>query len=441
MALSAVVPLNEFGFAQVIEAQEKAGVLRVSVNDDIYHNVVHPDLRDLLVLDANGEPVPYIIQGNDRKGKTTRLAPVPFFPLMGDGKVGLDEFKVHITRNKKGDVKSVKTSREGFEADGVVGYLLDLNQVTQPVDRIVLKWQGNGKNYLKSITVSGSVNINSWQLIHDEVLIGRIEQNDHTFIFDSVDIGGNRFRQIHISWEDLGTPLVLSDVNLLISGSALAKRQWKTVTPAEVSEAKAYEFDTSASYPVDRVHPVNQPIGTAIRYRLYSKPVSNSDWQMVGEYDYYKQNVNGKQVESLPAIVPVSRDRFWKMEIIDETGAGRKIKPGLNIGWAADQILLKAEAGKEYTIAYGHAGSLSKEMDAREFITLNKNSEVRDIVPGKRIELAGNRSIDVSSSSIQDEFFTEWLKWLLLIAGLLILLLLAAKFLARPGGKNSNSAN
>jgi hypothetical protein len=431
LVLGETIPVKEFEFTQVIAAQAKPGILRVTINDDIYQNVVHPDLRDVVILDTNGNPAPYIVQGNERTGKTTQLTPVPFFALMGDDKVGLDEFKVHITRNKKGDVKSVNTSREGYQSDDVVGYLLDLNQVTRPVDRIILKFQNNGKDKLRGITVSGSVNLKAWQLIHDEVLIGRIEHNDQVLIIDSVGLGGKKFRQIHISWEDLVSPLVLTDVSLLTGSGSSATRQWKTV-PA-VEDGKAHVYDTKGLYPVDRVQPGNLPDGAAIVYSLYSKASLNDAWRLIGEYDYYKKKIENKKLESLPGIVPLSRDRYWKMEIDSEIAGGRQINPVLDFGWVADQILLKAEAGKYYTIAYGHAGITSKEMDTKEFLLQNGEQEVRTIVPGMREEVAGAGSSEIAPVSKQHGFFNEWLKWLLLLAGVLILLLLAAKFLTRPG--------
>lgn len=431
---------NDFAFGQSIETMQGPGIYQVRLNDDVYQNIVNEDLGDIRVIDGKGNSMPYLVlskAGSDANNKSA--VTVPVFPLMGNYKVGLQGFSVHIKRNKQGNITSIQTSRDDYEASDIVGYLVDLNSVSEPVERLILKWKDLGKKKTRKLTAAGSNTLDKWKTVQIESPYGHIVHSDKVFLRDEVAIGGSKYRQLHISWKDMRYPVTISQAKVITDKkSANDERKWNSVTGV-VSEENPSEFlfDTGGRFPVDRIQLKPFPVSAAFQVRLFSKASVNGRWELVKEFDYYSLKVDGKKIKSLPVILPATRHRYWRMDFVNVDRELKILKPEMAFGWIPERLLFQTQGDGTYALVYGHAHARSDDPVDPAFIQKIKMGDIKKTVTIDRIVLAGKVDESEIRSNTDDSSIRNWLKWIVLITGIIILALLLAKLLRRPGDQEN----
>ena len=78
---SADVTVNDFAYGIRIDVPGGTAIGAMSLPEAVYRNTFRPDLGDLRVFNASGEPVPHMIRFSQTRQAEAPWRSLPFFPL------------------------------------------------------------------------------------------------------------------------------------------------------------------------------------------------------------------------------------------------------------------------------------------------------------------------------------------------------------------------
>src|SRR5690606_16565969 len=134
-----------------IVTDEVAPAYRLELPVAVYAELADPALRDLVVFNAAGEPVPFSRIDVERPAAAPASQPVPWFALpLADARVDAESLSLLVERDADGRLRRIDAALpERASTARPQAWLLDLSGRAAPVERIVLTWPGDGSRSMR----------------------------------------------------------------------------------------------------------------------------------------------------------------------------------------------------------------------------------------------------------------------------------------------------
>lgn len=331
-------------------SESPATYLQTTLTHDIHRYASSAQLKDVVVLDNEGNALPFRITGTavQVREDSERFA-LNFFPVSGgaspetwrsQGKtlVHVDDNAVSIVLNQN------EESVVPRQAAPVDFYLLDLSQFEKSIDAIALEWQGAKSNQYLEVQVSGSSDLQTWSALAKETLV-ELRKDGEQLLRNNISLG---LRSGHYDY----LRLTIRDTDEVALTQVTAESKTRSVDPppsdswqssGQLSESQRSESGsgrTSEATPVaawsyerQENAPVTQlgielgdiPYGDTVK--LFSRADERQSWRLVHRGIWFNAQIGNDWQQSGAISVYANSDAHWRLEL--DSAMRDKLQPSL----------------------------------------------------------------------------------------------------------------
>lgn len=330
--------------------------IQVSLNKDMYrHNLLAPDLQNLLVLDAEQNPLPYglvnLVPASPPAERPIISDELLFFPIAVDAspdtlrrlhseKVQLEAGTVQLTSSDK----ILNNQTPEF-------YLLDISALDSAISGLTIDWDAQeGSQYLE-LELEGTRNLQNWVALGRSTLVQIIQpqqslkknkidiaiaKNEYEFLRLRIIRGADSLRLSKVTAEQKSaqvpvTPLAKERWSLkgeLAKEQIEVGRHQSNSNPLAVA---AWEFARSEATPIDTVTIDFAQATYGSSGKILSRSAENKDWELQYQGIFFNAQIGSQWQRSDPVKVYSKSAKYWRIELNDS--ARDKVQPRLVFAW------------------------------------------------------------------------------------------------------------
>ncbi|WP_137973522.1 DUF3999 domain-containing protein [Pseudomonas sp. F(2018)] len=392
----------------------------------------HADLRDLRVLNAEGEELAYALTlGSAQPEEKRQEASVKWFPLKGAADAEAVP-AIRVQRSTTGTLVEVAPESAGQGEQILRGWLLDASAFDQPLHRLQLDWSSDQEGFQR-FTIEASDDLQHWQRWEDGQ-IARLSFAEERVEQREVELPGAKARYLRLLWQAPQQAPALLDARVVSienqeSAPALA---WSAALAPTTNKVGEYSWELPLSLPLERVR-VSLPQGNVLApVSLSSRGAGKLEWQPLTSGLLYRLPQDGKEVlqdEIELYGTPVQQLRLR----VDARGGGLgKEAPGLQVAVRGTQVAFLARGSAPYRLAVGDSSSRSAALPLGTLIPGYEPKRLaslgRAIAPETVPEVV-REAADAAQSA------ADWKRiglWVVLLAGVALLGGMAFSLLRKP---------
>lgn len=352
---------------------EAGSAVELQLGPDIYRYSQRSNLSDLVLLDSQGNRLPFRIQ--PKAGSTTtrqESTRVGFYPvatgtnteqlkLESGTAIILDERAIRIEIDKQQNT----TTAPAIAAPAF--YLADIRELQHPVTHLRIEWPEEDTEHYRRIAIAGSQDLQRWTPLADHTLVQlrdqqqQLSQNRIPLIFNADD-----YQYLKLTLLDKREALVIAGLYLEADIQKSEQAPWDQWTltgkPArsQVSVAPkaqsvraqsvaAWEFEREDSLAISRVAIALGEKSYSDNLALYSRAKPSQDWQLVHRGLWFNTPVANGWQQSQPLMLNTNAHKYWRLEMAESFR--EQLQPELVFSHPAQVLQFMANPFAPYQLA------------------------------------------------------------------------------------------
>ncbi|MFZ5875501.1 MAG: DUF3999 domain-containing protein [Nitrospirota bacterium] len=428
-AYAETVTPRDFAYGFSLKTDGDGAIYRLALPEEVYRSATRTDLGDVRVFNGAGEWVPHTIgTAPDDPDPMREEMTLPLFPVWETGDRGRPRLELDVRTDEKGAIVRVQEQAPREPASRIGGYLLDASAVSNSIDGIRLAWTQTNESVATKIRVDGSDDLTYWRSLVEQATVADLRYEGKSLEQRTVAVHSTGAKYLRLTWAEGSPSLLLTEVwAILAPPQRTTPRRWSFLT-ASGGEAEpiGYVFGNAGALPVDRIRIRLRQPNTLIQGTLQSRPDDKSPWHVRHKGLFYHVTVDGLTVESDPATIPLTRDRYWRLELNGESPDPGDLQPTLELGWVPQNVYFLANGQEPFMLAFGSAavGPAGRPVDAllNALRDEHKRALIKEAHADGRADLGGADMLKPPPPPLP---WKEWLLWSVLAAGVFILSALA----------------
>jgi hypothetical protein len=201
----------DFAFRAIVETDARASWYQADVPVSAQWHAKHPDLRDLRVFNAEGEPLPFALTASSAQFvRDRREAPARVFPLYSESTESEPDVtlggSVRVRRDAKGNVEI--EALPGTHAPAVHktrkllrGWLIDTGAAGFSPERLELDWAPGAQEGFFQFSIEASDDLEHWSSWGGGQLV-RLNFDGQSILQREISLPGKKARYLRLIWED-----------------------------------------------------------------------------------------------------------------------------------------------------------------------------------------------------------------------------------------------
>lgn len=418
--VAAEPPVREqFAYSMPLHVPEGDPVVTLPLPPAVYRDCVDAGLRDLRVINAAGEVVPYALRRPPaaRPGASTAVR-VPLFPLRRDAPADAAALQLSISG---GRAQLELQGGSSVGAPPIAAWLVDARALGSPVDSFTWEWAPDAPDFSANVQLEASEDLENWRTIVSAAPLARLQHAGEVFEQRAVAFAAVRAKFWRLS---------ATGATELPAFTAVRATQVAGEVPVEWQRAEApgttqtgqtgdYLFDLGAQLPVERVALVLPDVNTVAQVEVFSRRDPRDAWQSAARGGVYRLQASGSELIS-PALAANGQPRrLWRVKV-DPRGGG--IGPGiprLRADWLADQVVFVTRGAGPFELVYGSAVAPAADVPLGALLPAGNSASFDatglPIAQASEPQEAGGR--DLLEPPPPERPWQAWLLWAALLAG------------------------
>ena len=252
--------LDDYANVMPILTSGESAAWQVDLDFSVYAGSIDPDLRDLAVFNADGQPVPMRMVAVaapasllEEQAGVALLA----LPADGDERARGDNLRLLVERDAEGRLRRLETQSSadtGVDAEPAARvWLLDLAGFKRGIDHLALDWDAPRDGVIAHFEVSASSDLQRWEMLNADATVVLLAQDATRIERRAIDLAATTLRYLRLRRTDAGAPLTG------LRAEAGKTRRVAGATPLQWVEAAAVaesgEFRASSTRHLYAVHP------------------------------------------------------------------------------------------------------------------------------------------------------------------------------------------
>ena len=452
-ACASAADADDYAFAWPIATSGDSAAWQIELTPEVYAAVTTADLRDLAVVDADGNAVPT----SQRAVETATVAEdeieLPQFALPSTpAKQNSGEQSVRIENSPDGKLRIVDVQTGAPLVDtaasvdkNVRDLLLDATQRQRVIESLWLTWDQTGDSVSATFNVSESNDLQEWRTLIPNATVLNLRQDGNTLSRREIVLNA-RISYLRLRRIDSSGPLPNLRIRARYAHSAeliRASRVWITAHPTQpsnVSGIPVFNYRLPAPLPVEAARLELITDNSLARVRLASRSRPGDDpaaWSTRGDFIAFRLHQNDGVINNDEIAVDAStRAQDWRVE--PATPLNRI--PTLSVAFRPDRFMFLAQGNGSYRLVAGSAKARRGDYPVDTALATLRARSGSDWQPPlatleSRITLAGDRALVVENHDADGRWKT-WLLWAVLIGAAVVIIGIALK-LMRETGDNS----
>jgi hypothetical protein len=430
---------DDYAYGFPLTAGEDSEYYTLELPLDVYRSVADPALRDIGVYNADGQPVPRLIErpdtdSADQEAVAEAEIALGLIPLYGRRAEPSEQLRLLLLQGGNTTRLELDTARpaasdpganhaadpepdpesdsqpdKGAEPDRTLaGYLVDTRDLEHALQALSLAWPPLPEGFIGTVRVDTSEDLQHWRHLGSAALADlefeqtRIEQR-------RVQLDRPVADYLRISWQDMPGGWRLSAVRGLYAGAGPEEpREWLELDP-DTSSAVAGErlFDAGGYPPVDRVNLILPDGNVVVRAGIYYRPPGSEQWRLAHSGVFYNLTRQGNRLRSPAALIQggaagLPRAAHWQVRV--ESGVLPEAVR-LQLGWRPDRLLFVAQGPAPFSLVSGRAQDEIAGFpqatvlgDTALFQMLRRSGRAGPVTVGSREALAGPAALQLAET-------------------------------------------
>lgn len=427
-------------------SQPDAGAYRVVLDEQVYRAVQSRDLRDLQVVDADGNPVATVVQGAGRPVEATVPdVDLPWFVLPPGGVVAGDaagDLSVAVERDAAGRITRVRNEmavpRGGDAATARdPAWLVDLGDQPRQVRALVVAWGEHASPLDLGYRLEGSRDLRDWQVLDRQVRLLDLANDGHRIERNRIELDTDlRYLRL-VPLQASGAPTLRALRGELVPRATGSDWRWIELDGKPTADGKGIVYAMPGRFPVERID-VRMPGNAAVTWTLESRDADDAPrgetqarWRLrAADWTTWRTLDAGSVTRSPPlALGAVANDREWRLRT--EAPAADAPRPRLAFGYRPGTVVFLAQGRAPYALLAGSARAARSDAPLAPMLATLRQQHGDQWQPaiatlGTGSVLAGDAAL-VSAPVPHD--WKTWLLWGLLVGGALLVTALAVNLL------------
>jgi hypothetical protein len=423
--------------------RDAAGAYRVTLDEGVYRQARDPALRDLVVLNAGGQPVAAdVFLPQEPLARPPARIDLPWFalPATPGGAAG-QGWELVSQADDDGRLRRV----EARITDSTVAalprsaLLVDVSRVREAIVALELQWQPVEALDL-GYRVEASDDLEHWQPLATRGRLVDLQRDGRRLLHRRIELYGllphyQKARYLRLTPDNAAQPLTLTAVQAeLAAARAPSAPAWLDLRGA--GEGREFDFELPGRFPVQWVD-VAMAGNHAVEWRLESRDDTDAPWRLrAGPWMAFQVGQGGR---SPPRLLDAHvRDRHWRLR----ASAPVAEVPTLRLGYRPEVVVFLAQGAPPFALAAGSTraqraqapiGALVAELRRRHGAAWQPAAAYL----GASAPLAGEAAVQPRRD------WTTWLLWGVLGLGALVVVGFAVSLLrvSRPPASDDGPAS
>jgi hypothetical protein len=348
---------RDYAYGIDLTLDGQAAFFELTVPRVVYEGVVHADLSDVRVFNAEDEVVPHAFRSRVT-ATVAEAMPVdlPLYPIRTDAPEGVGSVELRADHSTDRTVLELRTPGGAADANArLVGYVADVTALQEPVHAVRIDLPSGLSDLITRVTLEASDDLRTWTPLATDAPIVQLTAGVNRLERRRIEFTPRRVQYLRLSWPGRTRPLDLVSLRAETSlATQDAPREWKEAPAVSVPDKRGrYEVDLGGRYPVDRLgFGLPQP-NTVATLGIYSRASALDAWQFVRNATVYRLTDEGTELTSDDVVLDGRGDRYWRF-VFDPRGGGvGRGELRVRAGWVPHRIVFTARGAPPFLVAYG----------------------------------------------------------------------------------------
>lgn len=366
MAQGEVVPVY-----QVEQAQ--GTYLQTKINHDIYRYTANPQLSDLVIIDSQGNKLPYRVLPLKQQGLAqVQQIPLRFFPVavgappetllaLSSASIRLDDNEISVSVEKKANPQLQDNSAP------IDFFILDLSDLKQRIDLLKIDWDVNESNQYLEVEASGTNDLTNWAPIINTTLV-KLQKQEQSLIRNTIPVrlAEMQYAYLRLKFARAGdhfapTTLVAENSNIIagepitdtweVKGE-LAEEQtsvFRGDTQTKNTSVAAWEFRREDIAPLEKISLRLDQLTYGDNIRIFSRANAKQEWQLAYQGVWFNILVGDAWQHSDDIQARNNTHMHWRLEL--NQSVRQAAQPGLIFHRQPELLQFIANSAGPYQIA------------------------------------------------------------------------------------------
>ena len=428
-AAAATVELDDFAYGRPLSLTAKGAVYRLELPQDVYVAVTRGDLGDIRIFNSAGTAVPHVLRRPPKLNEELVVHnALPIFPLYRqDASSGSEGLSVRVEKGLDGAIIDVQSEEaKGGTKQELVGYIIDASKHEFRIDELDIAWQSDKADNVATVSLASSHDLTHWTTIVPKATLALMQYSGHRISKTKIPLHAQGGGYLRLSWPSTQNRITVEKITAIRKSKKLEPvRAWATFSSttavkAPTRGAQAFEYDSAAHFPADRLRLHFDDRNTLAQARVYSRPDLDADWTFRQKDLIYDLRFEAEaRIQNTLAFASTT-NRYWRVEIEEGTGDGSADPPKAELGWLPHELVFVARGEGPFMLAYGSArlGEEPHAGRASDLLTAVMGSEEESLIKEAallpRIVLGGP---DLLVPELPPPPWRKWILWGVLILG------------------------
>ena len=392
---------------------------------EVYQTLTDAQLRDLIVIDEQGNAVPTAARTADPATAVSARAELPLFALPAglpanpaDGPLNL-----RIERDADGRLRSIGADLGAANAKpppDSQDYLIDASKLDAPIDRLRLDWDEAAGAVNAQFALGASDDLQNWRNLVASANVLSLAQDGNRLELHEIGAAGVHAKYLRLRRLDRGAALPglrLSVVTSAQRSPTRAAREWLALTTKDSAASDAstpagveYRYTLPAALPVEAIKLDLAADNSVARVSIASRRSGTQAWTPRAELTAFRlQQGEDAVVNDETTLTGAVRDNEWRVQ--SATPLNRA--PTLNLAWRPDRFVFLGDAQHHYRLVAGSATARRADYPVEVALTQLRAKLGADWQPplaalGTRTTLAGDTALQTPASKYDWKTFLLW---------------------------------
>ncbi|MBS0515358.1 MAG: DUF3999 domain-containing protein [Proteobacteria bacterium] len=408
-----------------------AAAWQVELPLEVYRTLTDPQMRDLVVVDDQGNAVPTAARAADPATVVSARTELPLFALPA----GLPSnpadapLNLRIERDADGRLRSIGADL-GTAAKATPDsrdYLIDAGNLDAPIDRLRLDWDEGAGSVNAQFALAASDDLQNWRSAVAGASVLSLAQDGNRLELHEIDATGVHAKYLRLRRLDHGVMLPglrVSAVTLARRSPARAAREWLSRTAKEPAASGAptltgveYRYDLPAALPIEAIKLDLIADNSVARVGIASRRSGAQAWTPRADFTAFHLQQGGDAiVNDETTLTGAVRDNEWRVQ--SATPLNRA--PILHLAWRPDRFVFLGDGTHRYRLVAGSATARRADYPVDVALAQLRGKLGADWQPplaalGARQTLAGDAALRAPTPASKYDWKT-FLLWAVLVA-------------------------
>ena len=322
---------------QIDQAQDT--YVQTTIDHDIYRYSANPQLSDLVILDSQGNKLPYRVSPfKQQSSAQVQQTPLRYFPVavgappetllaLSSASIRLDDNEISVSVEKKANPQLQNTSAP------IDFFIVDLSDLKQRIDLLKIDWNVDESNQYLEVEVSGTNDLTNWTSITKTTLV-QLQKQEQSLIRNRIPLhlaemqyaylrlkftrAGDHFGPTTITAENSNITTNKSVIDTWEIKGELAEKQTSAYhgnTQTKNTSVVAWEFQREDIAPVDHISLQLGQLMYGDNIRIFSRANAKQEWQLVHQGIWFNILVGDawQHGDEIPG--RHNTDMLWRVEL------------------------------------------------------------------------------------------------------------------------------